>query len=700
MNFFIWQACKQLQVLGNLTSIFDQAKMGVLADAVGISQHHDAITGTEKQHVYSDYVRRLADGEQSCISLSVQALQNIEAQHSKASDIEMPKRTASPTALFACRSLNVSQCDLSEQMQPSNTDESRLPIVIYNQLARMRVETLRIPLINPDPDRFQLINSSGSSHSFTLQPIPDQIQRLPERNSKATHELVFAAHLKPLGVTRYTLIQTQSSHVGRSPKVPNVKPNPESLAGKGFTLDLDPETLLPISITLTDKNQTIEFQHSLRYYPAMAGNNRKFENRASGAYIFRPNATRSLPIADNNIPKATFTQHGQWQHLELSYANYSFETIRIHPQLEHIEFDYLVGPIPIGDNVGREIVSEYRTSIESERLFWTDSNGRQDVLRQRNHRQTYTYDSNLEPVASNYYPINARVTIRDRTDDVVMSVLVDRSCGGASLQDGQLEVMLHRRLLFDDSFGVDEALNEPGTDGKGLIVRGRHWVHVGRRQQAVKFARLRSPQLTLPPLILFGRPGAAESDLMNLSKQVIDRSALHRSIESGLPDAVNLLTVELFPKNRVLVRLEHLYEKNELPDQKPIRIDLRQLFDERLVGHMVSAVETSLSASHARGTIKRLKWKTDDDHNELVDHKWNDRDSELKTKRKSFFYDRLFTPGRPQEDEFDAEMKWMECMAVGDFVVTLKPMQIRSYLVRLSGIDNSTDLRPNCPWNS
>lgn len=32
---------------------------------------------------------------------------------------------------------------------------------------------------------------------------------------------------------------------------------------------------------------------------------------------------------------------------------------------------------------------------------------------------------------------------------------------------------VHRRLLMDDYFGVDEALNEPGISGKGLIVRGK-----------------------------------------------------------------------------------------------------------------------------------------------------------------------------------------------------------------------------------
>lgn len=33
-----------------------------LADALAIAQHHDAVSGTEKQHVSDDYTKRLALG--------------------------------------------------------------------------------------------------------------------------------------------------------------------------------------------------------------------------------------------------------------------------------------------------------------------------------------------------------------------------------------------------------------------------------------------------------------------------------------------------------------------------------------------------------------------------------------------------------------------------------------------------------------
>ena len=79
-----------------------------------------------------------------------------------------------------------------------------------------------------------------------------------------------------------------------------------------------------------------------------------------------------------------------------------------------------------------------------------------------------------EPVAGNFYPINTAISIAD--DATAFGVAVDRAQGGASLVDGQIELMLHRRLLCDDARGVAEPLNETQSispydwvDGKGKV---------------------------------------------------------------------------------------------------------------------------------------------------------------------------------------------------------------------------------------
>lgn len=67
-----------------------------------------------------------------------------------------------------------------------------------------------------------------------------------------------------------------------------------------------------------------------------------------------------------------------------------------------------------------------------------------------------------------------------------LALITDRAQGGSSLKDGELEVMIHRRLLHDDAFGVGEAINEQAF-GTGLVARGSHWVLVGKPQKKNPF---------------------------------------------------------------------------------------------------------------------------------------------------------------------------------------------------------------------
>jgi lysosomal alpha-mannosidase len=93
------------------------------------------------------------------------------------------------------------------------------------------------------------------------------------------------------------------------------------------------------------------------------------------------------------------------------------------------------------DGIGKEVVSRFSTDLQTDGLFYTDSNGRELLERKRNYRPTWELDLS-EPESGNYYPVTSRILIRDTIRQQELAVLNDRSQGGSSLNDGQVELMV------------------------------------------------------------------------------------------------------------------------------------------------------------------------------------------------------------------------------------------------------------------
>ena len=120
-----------------------------------------------------------------------------------------------------------------------------------------------------------------------------------------------------------------------------------------------------------------------------------------------------------------------------------------------------------------------------------------------------------------------------------MAVLTDRSQGGTSMVDGQVELMVHRRLLHDDNKGVVEPLNETAY-GTGLVVKGTHWLHLAEGDSAAKWHRLRAEQVFMDAQLTFARTQLSSSqfaDSFHMQGQLL-------SVNRSLPENLHLLTLE------------------------------------------------------------------------------------------------------------------------------------------------------------
>jgi lysosomal alpha-mannosidase len=85
----------------------------------------------------------------------------------------------------------------------------------------------------------------------------------------------------------------------------------------------------------------------------------------------------------------------------------------------------------------------------------------------------------------------------------------DRSHGGESISDDSIEIMSHRRPLYDDEFGVSEALNEMAFD-QGLVVRGRHILIIESPQLSAPLHRVLAQQFYMRPLATYTVKKTAE----------------------------------------------------------------------------------------------------------------------------------------------------------------------------------------------
>ncbi len=97
----------------------------------------------------------------------------------------------------------------------------------------------------------------------------------------------------------------------------------------------------------------------------------------------------------------------------------------------------------------QELVMRLETDVKSGEDFSTDLNGFQMTRRKTRSKL---------PLQANYYPMPSMAYLQD--DDSRMTLIGRQPVGVASLQSGQLEVILERRLMQDDNRGLFQGVTD------------------------------------------------------------------------------------------------------------------------------------------------------------------------------------------------------------------------------------------------
>ncbi|XP_066260222.1 lysosomal alpha-mannosidase-like [Euwallacea similis] len=544
------QVCKQLAVFTNATSEDDFTKINTLREALGVFQHHDAMTGTEREDVAHDYIRLLHKGITQCEEVTSQAL-------SKLANVD-------DTTFTTCHYLNISQCDVTE-------NQDNFIITLYNPLGKSVTKFVRLPIVE-DTNEIIITDPEGNQLTTQILPVHEAVLTTPGRDSKAKFDLVFEAeNIPPLGYKSFYYQKTEKAR----PKYHDE-----------YQINDWTKTTHGPKIVKKTEDGIISVAVEFLYYSGAIGDN------PSSNYIFRPDP--DIPIqALSDSPSYTAYTGPLVTEYHWKLNDWGSFVTRNYSGSKYVEVNYLIGPLPY-DEHGVEVIARFTTDLEYDDKIYTDVNGREIIERVRDFRPTWNFTV-TEPESGNYFPIVTGVTLKNDTAGIAL--LTDRAQGGGSVSYQNVEFMIHRNTI-KDCCGVGQALNEQAYD-TGVVTRGTHYVLYTGLEENDLTAKELSQQVYLNSWTFFS--SSNDQSFEDYSKShVMQFSGVN---EKSLPRNVHILTVEPWSSTTVLLRLENFVGKEETDNYGSSTVNIEELFT---AFKIVSLRETNLSANQWSEEVQRM----------------------------------------------------------------------------------------------
>jgi len=540
-----------------------------LWEAIGVAQHHDAITGTERQHVAYDYIRRLSAGREVAF---------------KSLDAGISKLINNGQSFTSCPLINVSIC-----APIAGIDQ--FSVALWNSEAREVSKLVELPYYG---------NKAVKVRDASGQDVKS-VQTRGVRNAAWTRDsapnvISFQASVPAMGYAVFDVYVPQK--VEQKPVVAAQPIEADTSFGNSFVqLTVNNQTGLIESWIDMLSGTKHQFSQNFYYYiPSdddnYAGDSHYFFGVQKGTGINQVKSVPTVEIVTTDLFVSLIQRWNEWLVQEVR--------IEMNADGPYVDFLWTVGPVGVGD-VSKEVVTRYETDINSGKTFYTDANGLELQKRVLDYRPSFNWTA-IMPIQSNYYPSTSLAGIND--GETGLYVVTDRAHGCSSQQSGNLEFMVHRRILRIGS--LSENLNETdsaiydGTTikehvGQGLIISGRHRVVLANSNKAIEAARIEQQAVYRPIHSVF-------APLSELSE---DAHTAVSFAQASLPLNVEVQTLQVLFDGSILLRLAHSFAINESETYSvPVKVDLAQLF----VQPIKSVTQTTLTGNakyQARTELER-----------------------------------------------------------------------------------------------
>ncbi|KAG5862675.1 hypothetical protein JTB14_006632 [Gonioctena quinquepunctata] len=318
----ILQAAEQLNAFAKMRNITNASEseenVRSLREAMGTMQHHDAITGTEKETVAKDYARLLTEAIRKTEQNIGGIVGTLLKKDGVTEEINLP--------LSTCLLTNISVCE--------NSMKDEFMVVVYNPLSRWVTHYVKLPVRKGS----YTVNGPWGTEYSEINQHMDYPVKSPYTEGDV--ELDFTVKVPPMGMKAFYVVKTGDKF---TPVHKELQKGETKTLGTGRINIKLGSNGHRISVKVNEKEEQIN--QNFMYY---VSNNGSGDGISSGAYVFRPiNGSSAYPVQNTLLtPSKILYREGLQMEIMNKYNDWLSQIVRIvYDEEEYLEYDWLVGPL-------------------------------------------------------------------------------------------------------------------------------------------------------------------------------------------------------------------------------------------------------------------------------------------------------------------------------------------------------------------